>query len=40
MVTDLDLIGEAWEFEVTTEEMPCYLASMVVERIDGKENLL
>lgn len=40
MVTDYDLVGEAWKFEITTDEMPCYLASLIVKRIDGKESLL
>jgi len=40
VIPDLGLIGDAWKFEVTTDDMPCYFASLEVERIDGKKALL
>ena len=38
--TDVDLIGKAWHWEVTTEEMPCYFATLRVKRLDGQEGLI
>ena len=39
-MTDVDLVGKVWNWEVTTEDMPCYFATLKVTRLDGHTGLI